>query len=107
MREQIEDVYLPEEILGTEVLGAIPVRDWQKYAKAGNELQLFSQFVARRVNRTAEREDGLQGLRILRCLYWLIRCWHVKRQGKERGTWRLPPRNKLGNDLEAAPGRGH
>lgn len=100
---EIQDVYIPEEIIGAEVLKAIPVRDWQKDVKAGKNVQLPSRFVARRLNRIAAHEDALLRLRVLRYLYWLIRFWHATSPGKERGTRRIPQREKLKKELEPAP----
>lgn len=101
--DEIQNVYVPEEIIGAEVLTSIPVRDWQQAANTKQPLQVYSRFVAHRVNRIADHEDALQRLRLLRYLYWVILYWHSARPGRERGTKQAPPKDKLKADMDGAP----
>lgn len=101
--DEIQDVYVPEEIIGTEVLNSIPVRDWQQTLKEGQAIQLHSRFVAHRVNRVAAHEDALQRLRVLRYFYWLLEFYRLAKPGKPRGTMRILPKDKLRSSLAGAP----
>src|SRR3569833_3445973 len=101
--ERIQDVYSPEEIIGAEIQNTKPVHNWQQDTMAGKNIQLASRYVARRINIIAAHEEGLRRLRVLRYLYWLIMCWRGAGQCKERGTKRLPPKERLKRDLESAP----
>ncbi len=101
--EEIQDVYVPDQIVGAEVLAAIPVRDWQEKARAGEAINVLSRFVANRVVAVANREDSLDLLRLLRYTYWLILYWQTARPGRERGTKRQLPREKLREQIDGAP----
>jgi len=101
----IDEVYLPEDIIGQEVLRAIPVRDWQKDVKHGKAIQLTSRFVAHRLNRVAAHSEAVQRLRVLRYLLWLINFWHAARpgSGRDRGLHKLPPQKTWKASLQPAP----
>lgn len=101
--EEIQDVYVPSQIVGADVLASIPVRDWQQLAKAGDEIEVYSRFVAQRVATVAIRDDALDHLRLMRYLYWLIMYIQAARPGKERGTKRQPPRDKLKELMDGCP----
>lgn len=101
--DEIQDVYVPSQIVGADVLASIPVRDWQQSAKAGEEINVFSRFVAQRVATVAIRDDALDHLRLMRYLYWLILYLQSARPGKERGTKRQLPRDKLKEQMDGAP----
>ena len=44
--DDVQDVYDPREIIGPEILNAIPVRDWQDKARQQEEMRVPSRFVA-------------------------------------------------------------
>lgn len=100
---EVQDVYVAGEMIGADTLATVAVRDWQEAVRAGEDIQLFSRFVAQRVNQVAARTDGLEQLRLLRYLYWVILYWQAARPGRERGTRRQPPREKLRELMDGAP----
>lgn len=101
--QEIQDVYVPSKIVGADVLASIPVRDWQQAAKAGEEINVYSRYVAQRVATVAIRDDALDHLRLLRYLYWLILYIQAARPGKERNTKRQLPRDRLKEMMDGAP----
>lgn len=101
--QDIEDVYDPREIIGAEVLNAIPIRDWQEQVKKGEAVQVASRFVANRLNRVAAGEGAALRLKILRYLLWLILFWNSTTPGKQRGTKSIAKRDKLRELLAPAP----
>ncbi|CAK7227086.1 DNA-directed RNA polymerase I subunit rpa49 [Sporothrix curviconia] len=101
--EDIQDVYVPSQIVGADVLASIPVRDWQQSAKAGEPISVYARYVAQRVAVVAIRDDALDHLRLMRYMYWLILYLQCARPGKERGTKRQPPREKLKEQMDGCP----
>lgn len=101
--DEIQDVYVPQEIIGEEVLRAIPVRDWQEAVKNAEPVQVRSRFVAHRINRVGTDDNAVQRLRILRYLLFLMIFWMTTKQGKERGTREILKRDKLREELSPAP----
>ncbi|KAI1144009.1 RNA polymerase I associated factor, A49-like protein [Hypoxylon sp. FL0543] len=101
--KEIQDVYTPEALIGGEILTAIPVRDWQEQVKGKVNKMIPSAFVASRLVAVAEGPNPVHRLRTLRYLDFLIRFIKGTRPGKERGTKRLPPRDKLRELLQPAP----
>lgn len=101
--EEIADAYDPRDIIGSEILNLVPVREWQEKAKHKESIQLSSRFVASRVNPIALNEDATDRLRVLRYLYFLILFFLHSKPGRERGTRQLPPREKLREALAPAP----
>ncbi|KAI0010323.1 RNA polymerase I associated factor, A49-like protein [Xylariaceae sp. FL0662B] len=101
--QEIEDVYTPEGLIGEEILNAIPVRDWQEQLKKGLNKAMPSAFIASRLTAVAEGPNPVQRLRTLRYLDFLMKFIKSSRPGKERGTKRIPPREKLREILKPAP----
>ena len=101
--EEIEDAYDPKEIIGSDILNLIPVREWQEKAKHNEGIQVSSRFVASRVTSIALNHDATTRLRVLRYLYFLILFYLYSKPGKERGTRSIPPRDKLRTLLAPAP----
>lgn len=101
--DEIQDVYVPAEIIGAEVLNAIPVMDWQEKVKKLEPVHVPSRFVANRINRVASNEDALQRLKLLRYLLWVIVFWATTSQGRERGTRSIGRRDKLRQEMAPAP----
>ncbi len=99
----IQDVYVPAEIIGAEVLNAIPVLDWQEKVNKLEPVQVPARFVANRIVRVAGNEDGVHRLKLLRYLLWVIIFWTTTRQGKERGTKSIARRDDLREALAPAP----
>lgn len=101
--EDVEDVYNPKEIIGKDVLNAIPILDWQDKTKKNEPIEVVSRFVANRVNRVAAGESAALRLKILRYYLWLIIFYNSARPGKERGTKSIAQRDKLRDQMAPAP----
>ncbi|KAL2015854.1 hypothetical protein VTK56DRAFT_4687 [Thermocarpiscus australiensis] len=101
--EDIQDVYVPAEIIGAEVLNAIPVMDWQEKVKKLEPIQVPSRFVAHRINRVASNEDAVQRLKVMRYLLWVLVFWATTKKGRERGTKNIGRRDELRQALAPAP----
>jgi len=101
--EDIQDVYVPREIIGAEVLNAIPILEWQEKAKKNEPLLVPSRFVANRINRVASNENAVERLKVLRYLLWTIVFYATTTQGKERGTRNIGKRDKLRQVMVGAP----
>ncbi|KAK4141661.1 RNA polymerase I associated factor, A49-like protein [Dichotomopilus funicola] len=101
--EEIQDVYIPAQIIGAEVLNAVPVLDWQEKVKKNEAVQVPARFVANRIVRVAGNEMDVQRLRLLRYLLWTITFFSTTRQGKERGTRSIARRDELRQALAPAP----
>ena len=101
--EEIQDVYIPAEIIGSEVLNAIPVMDWQDKVKAQEAINVPSRFVANRINRVAHNENAVQRLKVMRYLLFVLIFWATTRQGRERGTRMIGKRDQLRELLTPAP----
>ncbi|KAK4123582.1 hypothetical protein N657DRAFT_572972 [Parathielavia appendiculata] len=101
--DEIQDVYVPAEIIGAEVLNAIPVLDWQEKVRKLEPVQVPARFVAHRIVRVAGNEDGVQRLKLLRYLLWVIVFWSTTRPGRERGTKSIARRDDLREALAPAP----
>ncbi len=99
----IQDVYVPAEIIGAEVLNAIPVLDWQEKVNKLEAVQVPARFVANRIVRVAGNEDGVHRLKLLRYLLWVIIFWTTTKQGRERGTKTIARRDDLREALAPAP----
>ncbi|KAK4158015.1 RNA polymerase I associated factor, A49-like protein [Chaetomidium leptoderma] len=100
---EIQDVYVPAEIIGAEVLNAIPVMDWQEQVNKLEPVQVPARFVAHRIVRVAGYEDGVPRLKLLRYLLWVIVFWSTTKQGRERGTKSIAKRDDLREALAPAP----
>ncbi|KAK4106814.1 RNA polymerase I associated factor, A49-like protein [Parathielavia hyrcaniae] len=101
--DEIQDVYVPAEIIGAEVLNAIPVLEWQEKVRKTEPVQVPARFVAHRIVRVAGNEDGVQRLKLLRYLLWVIVFWTTTRPGRERGTKSIARRDDLREALGGAP----
>jgi DNA-directed RNA polymerase I subunit RPA49 len=101
--EDVSEVYVPEQFIGTDVLGKIPIRDWQDAASKDENLQVPSRFVANRMAREAKHPESVVHLRRLRYLLFIIVFWRTTRQARERGVWQIAKREKLREFLAPAP----
>ncbi|KAI1450721.1 RNA polymerase I associated factor, A49-like protein [Annulohypoxylon stygium] len=101
--QEIQDVYTPEDLIGGDILNSIPVRDWQEQLKKGANKTMTSSFVANRLVPVGEGPNPVHRLRALRYLDFIIKFVKSARPGKERGTKRVPPRDKLREILKPAP----
>ena len=101
--DEIQDVYVPEEIIGAEVLNAIPVMEWQDKVKRQEAVEVPSRFVANRINRVAHNEDAVQRLKVMRYLVWVLVFFSTTKPGKERGTKSIGKRDELREVMAPAP----
>jgi DNA-directed RNA polymerase I subunit RPA49 len=101
--EEIQDVYIPAQLIGAEVLKSIPVLDWQEKVKAQEAISVPSRFVANRISRVAHNENALERLRVMRYLLMVLIFWATTRPGKERGTRSVGRRDQLKSAMGAVP----
>ncbi|RYO84501.1 hypothetical protein DL762_005607 [Monosporascus cannonballus] len=101
--EEIQDVYKPEELIGGDALNAIPIKDWQDQIKKNLNMQHSSAFVAGRLVSIGQGPDAVKRLRTLRYLDLLIKFQRAAMKGRERGTKRVPPKEKLRDIMQPAP----
>jgi DNA-directed RNA polymerase I subunit RPA49 len=101
--KEIQDVYVPEEIIGADILNLVPVREWQEKVQHKEGIQTCSRFVAARVNKVAGSDDTLTELRVLRYLSFVLAMFLNTQPGAQRGTRKLPAREKLREVLAPAP----
>lgn len=101
--DEIQDVYDPAEIIGAEVLNAIPIMDWQEKVRNQEPVEVASRFVANRINRVASNEDAAQRLKLMRYLLWVLIFWFNTSPARERGTLNVGKRDKLREVLAPAP----
>lgn len=101
--EEIQDVYTLEGLIGSDVLNAIPIRDWQEQIKQKTNKQTKTAFISNRLVAIAEGPNPTQRLRALRYLELLFKFLKTAKPGKERGTKRVLPRDKLREELKPAP----
>ncbi|KAL2271781.1 hypothetical protein VTJ83DRAFT_1152 [Remersonia thermophila] len=103
--DEIQDVYVPSQIIGAEVLNAVPVMDWQDKVKKNQPIEVPARFVAHRIVRVAGNtsEDGVQRLKLLRYLLWVIIFYNTTGRGRDRGTKAVAKRDVLREALAPAP----
>ena len=101
--DEIQDVYIPEEIIGAEVFNAIPVMDWQEAAQKQEAIQVPSRFVANRINRVASNENAVPRLKVMRYFLWVLIFYATTGKGRDRGTKSIAKRDKLRELLAPAP----
>lgn len=99
----IQDVYVPEHMIGADILASIPIKDWQDNAKKQVSLQLPFQFISANMYAIAEGPQPVQRLRVLRYLNYLIVFIKSTKAGRERGVLRVPPKDKLYEKMEGCP----
>ncbi|KAL2753314.1 hypothetical protein ACRALDRAFT_1083033 [Sodiomyces alcalophilus JCM 7366] len=101
--DEVADVYDPNVFIGAEILKAVPVRDWHEAVQRNDDIQVMSRFVARRVQAMGQQDRALEKLRLLRYLYFLIVFFLHTKEGRQRGTRRIPPKEVMARNLAPAP----
>lgn len=81
--EDIQDVYDPKQIIGTEILNQVPVLEWQEKVKHGDSVQVASRFVAARINQIASNQHGLERLRVLRYMLFVLMFYLSTKPGRK------------------------
>ncbi|KAI0453304.1 RNA polymerase I associated factor, A49-like protein [Xylaria acuta] len=97
--QEIQDVYTPQSLIGSELLNAIPIKDWQDAVKKGANKMLTSAFIASRLNPIGEGPDSATRLKALRYLEFLIK---FSKLVKTR-TSKIPTPDRLRQLLQPAP----
>ncbi|KAK5989180.1 DNA-directed RNA polymerase I subunit rpa49-like protein [Cladobotryum mycophilum] len=100
---EVYDVYNPKSIIGSDILNLVPILEWQEKAKHKESIQVPSQFIASRVNAIATNDTATERLRVMRYMAFVIIFFLRTAPGKERGTRRVPPKEKLREFLSPAP----
>ncbi|KAH7393442.1 RNA polymerase I associated factor, A49-like protein [Cadophora sp. MPI-SDFR-AT-0126] len=96
--KHVQDVYTANDLIGKEVMKAIPVKTWQDAIKANKELPLASQFVAFRFRKHGSNVEKLKIFRYMLLLMQVLNnCKMI------RGTRTLPRRDELKKYLEDVP----
>lgn len=99
--DDIQDVYDPVELIGTDILNGVWVKDWQDAVKSGEGVDVSSKYVASRINRIAQGPNSTSRLRLLRYTYFLIA--YYASSSKKRHT-RYALRRKEFQELTQATG---
>lgn len=100
--DEIQDVYDPETLIGSEILNMLPIREWQEKIAHNEAVNSGSRFVAFRVKSIASNDTAVLRLRVLRYLGFVITFFIMSKPGAQ-GSRRIPPRDKLKEFLEGAP----
>ncbi|KAI1378360.1 RNA polymerase I associated factor, A49-like protein [Hypoxylon crocopeplum] len=101
--QEIQDVYTAEELIGGEILNAIPIKDWQEQVKKKLNKQTPYAFTSSRLVNVAEGPNSVHRLRTLRYLEFLITFIKSAKPGKERGTKQVPRKDQLREKMQPAP----
>ncbi|KAI9167474.1 DNA-directed RNA polymerase I subunit rpa49 [Paramyrothecium foliicola] len=101
--EDIQDVYDPKAIIGSEILNLVPIREWQEKARHNESIQVPSQYVAARVAQIAASDTAVTRLRVLRYLLFVMIFYLSTKPGRQKGTRQVLPREKLRETLAPAP----
>lgn len=100
--DEIQDVYDPEVLIGSEIFNMIPIREWQELVSHNEPVKSGSRFVAFRVTSIASNDTAVARLRVLRYLGFVI-TFFIMSKTSFQGTRRIPPRDKLKEFLDGAP----
>jgi DNA-directed RNA polymerase I subunit RPA49 len=91
--EYAGDVYPADNIVGTELMTMIEVKDWVDASAAGQGVSVGSKYVARRIMKLA-RNKQIQKLKVLRFILLCIN-FAASLSGNGRGPKKIPPKGKL------------
>jgi len=87
------DVYKIEDLVGTETLGALSVRQWQDTTKAGKAIDTHSRFVSHRLVNVVQSED-VKRLKALRYVLLMLDWYGCLKPG-QKGAKKLPQREDI------------
>ncbi|KAH9215688.1 RNA polymerase I associated factor, A49-like protein [Leptodontidium sp. 2 PMI_412] len=96
--KHIQEVYTTEDLIGKDIMKALPIKVWQDAAKANKSVQLSSAYVAHRLQNAA---SSVEKLKILRYMFLLIQVLDSCRMS--RGIRTLPKRDELKKLLDDIP----
>lgn len=87
--EDIQDVYDPVALIGSDILNSIPFKDWKESIESGEGVNVTSRYVASRVEDVARGPNSASRLRLLRYVYYLIVFYtSATRKGRSRKALR-------------------
>ncbi|KAF1811925.1 hypothetical protein P152DRAFT_474175 [Eremomyces bilateralis CBS 781.70] len=85
--ETADMVYTPESVIGQELMSYVTVQPWIEAIEAGNDVQLGSQYVARRLKELVDGGD-IKRLKCLRYLLFLVEVYQkIQEKGKRMKRW--------------------
>jgi DNA-directed RNA polymerase I subunit RPA49 len=88
------DVYTSDTVVGSELMGLIPVKDWTDASEAGQGVQVNSKYVAKRILKLC-RNKQVQKLKVLRFILLCINFNAALAGQAGRFARRIPPKGKL------------
>ncbi|KAF2639030.1 DNA-directed RNA polymeras-like protein I 49 kDa polypeptide [Massarina eburnea CBS 473.64] len=91
--EYPEDVYPIDVIVGRDIMGIIPVKDWVSASEAGTGVNVSSRFVAKRILKLAKNKQ-IEKLKVLRFMLLCIK-FNESLSVRGKGPKRVPPKDKL------------
>lgn len=86
------DVYPINTIVGKDLMGLIPIKDWVEAVRAGQGVKMHSAFVAHRMFKLAKAKE-IQKLKVLRYILLCINFNSALKHSK--GAKRIPHKDKL------------
>jgi DNA-directed RNA polymerase I subunit RPA49 len=85
------EVYTINSVVGSELMGLIPVKDWMEATEQGTGVQnLTSAFVAKRITKLAKNKE-ISKLKLLKFVYMCMN-FNASLSGKSQRAKRIPPR---------------
>lgn len=88
------DVYTLDAVVGSELMGLIPVKEWMDASEAGEGVQVNSKYVAKRILKLC-RNKQVQKLKVLRFILLCINFNAALSGQPGRFARRIPPKGKL------------
>lgn len=96
--ENVEDVYDEEDVFGDRVLMALKVKPWVDAINEDKEVNVHSQFVAKRI-ATYVQNDNIKGLKMLKYVLLLVNFFNASRKGRMPKERILPRSGELSEKL--------
>lgn len=88
--ENVQDVYTVDNLIGTEIMKSIPIKQWQDAMRAKKEVVLSSRFVALRISKCQANVEKLKILRYMLLMLEVINACRVMKSIRS-----LPRREEL------------
>lgn len=96
--ENVQDVYTMEDLIGSEIMKIIPVKDWQDAITLKREITVTSRFVSNRVRIASSNVQKLKVLRYLLAALQFYGCTVPK-----RGSRALPKKDEVRKAMPGVP----
>ncbi|KAF2841505.1 RNA polymerase I associated factor, A49-like protein [Patellaria atrata CBS 101060] len=94
------EAYPLDALISPDELRAVDIKAWQDAVKAGENVQVTSRFVAKRLDGIGKSKDTKK-LRVLRYVYILIEFYNALKANRDGGK-RLPQRDELRKRVSAS-----